>query len=866
MMMRKMVNLLRHEILARLFSLTAIIGFSHLVLATTFVDFKTEQIEGNGFSGPISVALSSNHEKIYAIGSDDDALRFFSLNTTNGDIYQLGIIENNDSFLTGVVSMYTVNETLLVPSTKKSAIVEFSMSGDTPSVLRSFGKPEETPESSAVTSIGTLLYVACANGISIYASSRTFLTSVSADDALICIASSYSEDKIIAASTQSLFIYARDGSGSLSLASKISSMQGIQDIAVSPDANNYIYVAYFENGEFKVQHFDTEGNPINIIKVEDFGFGLSYGSETQASLSVDPETGEVYWSIAGLVSSVLQLQVIADKLTFVQFAYTSSDLYFGALACLYFPPRNVLVVLATTDSLVSIGDAQRTPIPTATPTTSPTTDAPSQSPTTQPSYSPTHHPVDAPLPSYSPTASPLSASPTLLPTALSTALPTASPSLLPTTRAPTTNATSTEKKWWSWFEDGENQIIAAGGGGLFFLAVCALFVVRKRGGTKGKTMVQVVPEAPNKSPQTIDHSIQKRVSSHKRMLEATKAEQDAMFRVFNGFESFVRMIPFIELSTIASLGPAYLGIMQMMQWYSERVHGGSSQEGDRLMAKHITRSYLRVPVLARIRKELEIYAKLKPHLNVQRLVGISFDVPPNLILAFEGGHEMTLQHLLYGSDIDEEELLPDKVSNVSWTHLIDIAIGVSRGLVFLHSHSYPHYDIRPANILVDASHKNAKIGNLMEVRMASIAGKRLFESKHPEYLAPEVLQEELFDEKIDIYSFGIMLNEMDCREPPYTESISRSVSFDVVGSTFKSRRPTMHHRSGSSRKLYESPDALKKIIVRCWQTNPRLRPSAKIVQEQLEDVKRLIHKQAPMDRKLSKRSSFNARKAKSMNI
>ena len=115
--------------------------------------------------------------------------------------------------------MYTVNETLLVPSTKKSAIVEFSMSGDTPSVLRSFGKPEETPESSAVTSIGTLLYVACANGISIYASSRTFLTSVSADDALIRIASSYSQDKIIAASTQSLFIYARDGSGSLSLAS-----------------------------------------------------------------------------------------------------------------------------------------------------------------------------------------------------------------------------------------------------------------------------------------------------------------------------------------------------------------------------------------------------------------------------------------------------------------------------------------------------------------------------------------------------------------------------------------------------------------------------------------------------------------------
>ena len=40
--------------------------------------------------------------------------------------------------------------------------------------------------------------------------------------------------------------------------------------------------------------------------------------------------------------------------------------------------------------------------------------------------------------------------------------------------------------------------------------------------------------------------------------------------------------------------------------------------------------------------------------------------------------------------------------------------------------------------------------------------------KFPEYLAPEILKEDLYDDKADIFAFGITLNELDSTKATLT--------------------------------------------------------------------------------------------------
>ncbi|KAJ8536041.1 hypothetical protein K7X08_034442 [Anisodus acutangulus] len=103
-----------------------------------------------------------------------------------------------------------------------------------------------------------------------------------------------------------------------------------------------------------------------------------------------------------------------------------------------------------------------------------------------------------------------------------------------------------------------------------------------------------------------------------------------------------------------------------------------------------------------------------------------------------------------------------------------------------------------------------------------------FSFKKAEWMAPEVLRNEPSDEKCDVYSFGVVLWELCTLQQPW----GGMNPMQVVGAVgFQNRR-------------LDIPDdmnpAIADIIRKCWQTDPKLRPSFAEIMAALKPLQKPI--------------------------
>ncbi|KAF9437342.1 hypothetical protein BGZ76_001108, partial [Entomortierella beljakovae] len=94
---------------------------------------------------------------------------------------------------------------------------------------------------------------------------------------------------------------------------------------------------------------------------------------------------------------------------------------------------------------------------------------------------------------------------------------------------------------------------------------------------------------------------------------------------------------------------------------------------------------------------------------------------------------------------------------------------ILKGLIYLHSYDPPiiHRDIKCDNIFINGAHGEVKIGDMGTAKMKS--GKKYTVIGTPEFMAPEMYEEKGYNEKVDIYAFGMCLLEMVTGEYPYSE-------------------------------------------------------------------------------------------------
>ena len=103
------------------------------------------------------------------------------------------------------------------------------------------------------------------------------------------------------------------------------------------------------------------------------------------------------------------------------------------------------------------------------------------------------------------------------------------------------------------------------------------------------------------------------------------------------------------------------------------------------------------------------------------------------------------------------------------------------GLRFLHQRGIMHRDIKSDNILVSSEGEVVLADFGYAVQLTQENKKRVSKVGTVCWMAPEmILAQSKYDDKVDIWSFGIFVLELADREPPYLNLDQNKVLYNIV--------------------------------------------------------------------------------------
>ncbi|XWS47043.1 hypothetical protein CRYUN_Cryun14cG0119400 [Craigia yunnanensis] len=232
--------------------------------------------------------------------------------------------------------------------------------------------------------------------------------------------------------------------------------------------------------------------------------------------------------------------------------------------------------------------------------------------------------------------------------------------------------------------------------------------------------------------------------------------------------------------------------------------------------------------------EVNLLGKLR-HRNIVRLLGFLHN-DTSMMIVYEFMQNGSLGEALHGKQAGR--LLVD------WVSRYNIALGVAQGLAYLHHDCHPpviHRDIKSNNILLDAN---------LEARIADFGLARMMVRKNETvsmvagsygYIAPEYGYTLKVDEKIDIYSFGVVLLELLTGKRPLDPELGESVDIvewirRKVGDN-KALEEALDPNLGNCKHIQEEMLLVVRIALLCTAKQPKDRPSMRDVITMLGEAK-----------------------------
>ncbi|KAK7939031.1 hypothetical protein WMY93_002357 [Mugilogobius chulae] len=135
--------------------------------------------------------------------------------------------------------------------------------------------------------------------------------------------------------------------------------------------------------------------------------------------------------------------------------------------------------------------------------------------------------------------------------------------------------------------------------------------------------------------------------------------------------------------------------------------------------------------------------------------------------------------------------------------LVDWSMGIAGGMNYLHLHKIIHRDLKSPNMLI--THDDlVKISDFGTSKELSDKSTKMSFAGTVAWMAPEVIRNEPVSEKVDIWSFGVVLWEMLTGEIPYKDVDSSAIIWGVGNNSLQLPVPE------------SCPDGFKILLRQCW--------------------------------------------------
>ncbi|XP_007944858.1 dual specificity testis-specific protein kinase 2 [Orycteropus afer afer] len=232
---------------------------------------------------------------------------------------------------------------------------------------------------------------------------------------------------------------------------------------------------------------------------------------------------------------------------------------------------------------------------------------------------------------------------------------------------------------------------------------------------------------------------------------------------------------------------------------------------------------------ANMLKEVQLMNRLS-HPNILRFMGVCV-------------HQGQLHALTEYINSGNLEQLLDSNLHLPWTVRVKLAYDIAVGLSYLHFKGIFHRDLTSKNCLIKRDENGysavvADFGLAEKIPDISTGSEKLAVVGSPFWMAPEVLRDDPYNEKADVFSYGIILCEIIARIQADPDYLPRTENFGLDYDAFQ-------HMVGDC-----PPDFLQ-LTFNCCNMDPKLRPSFVEIGRTLEEIlSRLQEEELEQDRKV----------------
>ncbi|ETO73702.1 TKL protein kinase [Phytophthora nicotianae P1976] len=297
---------------------------------------------------------------------------------------------------------------------------------------------------------------------------------------------------------------------------------------------------------------------------------------------------------------------------------------------------------------------------------------------------------------------------------------------------------------------------------------------------------------------------------------STQSNQSSTaYSLWNDEELLSLQVKYEEIEDIGTIGSGAFGVVWLVKY-----RGSQLLASKRLRSDHVTKQRTQAFI-----EEIKMVAPLD-HPNVVRLVGCAWTIESDLQALFE-----------YMENGDLRDYLVDPNSPRHWSQeLLQLAADIIEALVYVHSFTPPlvHRDLKSRNVLLTGDMK-AKVTDFGASRYKSVDETMTAAVGTGRWLAPEVISgSSKYDQSVDVFSFGVVLSEMDTHSIPYEDVRGANGNrLNDIAILQLVATGQLRPRFGAS-----CPPELRMLAERCLDQDPEKRPPAHVVAYELRVIQR----------------------------